>query len=64
GKGTDYLCIAKEKKAVSDKDLMKYLQIGQKERLPVLFLSNGDASKKAVEWLDYLGNVIVYKKLE
>jgi len=43
---------------------MKYLQIGQKERLPVLFLSNGDASKKAVEWLDYLGNVIVYKKLE
>ena len=64
GKFDSYICIAKEKKSVSDKDLMKHLQIGQKENLPVLFLSNGEASKKAVEWLDYLGNVIVYKKLE
>ena len=63
GKFDSYLCIAKEKKSVSDKDLMKQLQIGQKENLPVLFLSNGDASKKAVEWLDYLGNIIIYRKL-
>ena len=41
-----------------------HLQLGQKENLPVLFISNGDASKKAVEWLDYLGNVIIYRKLE
>ncbi len=64
GKFDSYLCIAKEKKSVSDKDLMKQLQVGQKENLPVLFISNGDASKKAVEWLDYLGNVIIYRKLE
>ncbi|MBS3066263.1 hypothetical protein J4205_00420 [Candidatus Pacearchaeota archaeon] len=64
GKLDSYLCIAKEKKSVSDKDLMKHLQLGQKENLPVLFISNGDASKKAVEWLDYLGNVIIYRKLE
>ena len=64
GKLNSYICIAKEKKSVSDKDIMKQLQIGQKENLPVLFLSNGEASKKAIEWMDYLGNVIVYKKLE
>lgn len=64
GKFDSYFCIAKEKKSVSDKDLMKQLQVGQKENLPVLFISNGDASKKAVEWLDYLGNVIIYRKLE
>lgn len=61
---TEYLCIAKEKKSVSDKELMKQLQLGQKKNLPVLFVSSGEASKKAVDWLDYLGNVIIYKKME
>ena len=60
----EYLCIAKEKKAISDKELMKNLQVGQRKNLPVLFVTSGEASKKAIEWLDYLGNVIVYKKLE
>lgn len=64
GSSVEYLCIAKEKKSVSDKELMKQLQLGQKKNLPVLFLTSGEASKKAVEWMDYLGNLIVYKKLE
>ncbi|MEM3113320.1 MAG: hypothetical protein QXI33_02760 [Candidatus Pacearchaeota archaeon] len=60
----EYLCIAKEKKSISDRELMKNLQIGQKKNLPVLFVTSGEASKKAIEWLDYLGNIIIYKKLE
>ncbi len=60
----EYLCIAKEKKSISDKELMKNLQVGQRKNLPVLFVTSGEASKKAVEWLDYLGNVIVYKKMD
>lgn len=63
-KGVEYLCIAKDKKSVTDKELIKQLQAGQKKNLPVLFISSGEASKKAVEWLDYLGNLIIYKKLE
>ena len=64
GEKNEYLCIAKEKKSVSDKELMKNLATGQKRNLPVLYISSGEASKKAVEWLDYLGNVIIYRKLE
>lgn len=60
----DYLCIAREKKAINDKDLMSHLELGRKQKLPVLFLSNGEASKKAVDWLDYLGNLIIFKKFE
>ena len=60
----EYLCIAKEKKSISDKELMKNLQVGQRKNLPVLFVTSGEASKKAIEWLDYLGNVIIYKKME
>ncbi|MEK6891195.1 MAG: hypothetical protein AABX03_03580 [Nanoarchaeota archaeon] len=60
---TEYLCIAKEKRSISDKELMKQLQIGQRKNLPVIFVTSGEASKKAVEWLDYLGNLIIYKKM-
>ncbi|MEM3074403.1 MAG: hypothetical protein QW727_00445 [Candidatus Pacearchaeota archaeon] len=59
----DYLCIAKEKKIVNDKDLMAQLELGKKEKMPVLFISNGEVNKKAVEWLDYLENIIIYKKI-
>ena len=64
GNKTNYLCIAKDKKLISDKELMKNLQEGRKRNLPVLFISPGDASKKAIEWLDYLGNLIIYKKID
>ena len=63
GNVSSYLCVARDKKSISEKDIIKVLQEGQKEKLPVLLVSNGEANKKAAEWLDYLGEVVGYRKI-
>ena len=33
------------------------------DKLPVLILSTGEPNKKALEWIDYLGDVIRFERL-
>jgi hypothetical protein len=48
----EYYCKAKNKKNVSDKDLSDALIQGQLKKLPVLFLTTGNLTKKAQELLN------------
>ncbi len=46
----DFFLIAKNKKKISNADLSLSFQKGQAKKLPVLFLSNGELTKKAKEY--------------
>ena len=59
-----YLCIAKDKKIISYSDLTSSLEKGKKLGLPIFFLSTGEPNKKAKEWIDYLKELVIFKKLE
>ena len=59
----DYLCICKDKKSLTENDVMKFLEEGKKEKLPVFAISSGDPNKKAQEWIDYLEGSFVFRKL-
>ena len=59
----DYLCICKDKKSITETDVMKYLEDGKKEKLPVFVISSGEPNKKAQEWIDYLNDGFVFRKL-
>jgi hypothetical protein len=59
-----YLCLAKDKKVISESDIMAAVKSGQKLKLPVIFVGNGEPNKKALDWLEYFEKLIVYKKFE
>jgi hypothetical protein len=59
----DYLCISKDKKSVTEGDVLKFLEEGKMDKLPVLILSTGEPNKKAQEWLEYLKGVVSFMKL-
>ena len=61
--GKNYLCIAKEKKAITDKDLTNAMKSGQKMKLPLVFIAAGEPNKKALDLLDYYKEMILFKKL-
>ncbi|MFA5992578.1 MAG: hypothetical protein WC796_02655 [Candidatus Pacearchaeota archaeon] len=61
--GRDYLCIAKDKKAVSEPEILDLLKSGKKAGMPVLFICTTEPNKKALDWVDYLGNYLVFRKL-
>ncbi len=55
---------AKNKKKISDQDLMLAHQKGQNRKLPTLFLSTGEQTKKSKEYLaKTLKGYVVFKKL-
>ncbi len=58
------LCIAKDKKSITDSDLNLAFQKSQEYKMSVLIVSNGELSKKAVEKMNELENLVFYKKLE
>jgi len=58
-----YYCKAKNKKRVSDSDLSNAFVRGQMKKLPVLFLSNGELSKKAIELIDSELKGLNFKKI-
>ncbi len=58
-----YLCVAKDKKSVTFNDLISVLEQGQKMKLPVMFICTGEPNKKAQEWLNYLGNLLVFRRI-
>jgi glucan-binding YG repeat protein len=58
-----YYCKAKNKKRINDGDLSSAFVQGQIKKLPVLFLTNGDLTKRAKEMLDKEFKNIAIKKL-
>lgn len=58
-----YYCKAKNKARVSDSDLSNAYVKGQSKKLPVLFLSSGDLSKKAVEMINSELKGLSFKKI-
>jgi len=60
----DFLCVAKDKKRISDSDLGTAHSKGQKSKLPVLFITPGELTKKAQEYLEKdLKGYLVFKRL-
>ena len=59
----EYYCRAKNKKRVNDGDLSSAFVQGQIKRLPVLFLTTGELTKKAEEMLEKELKGLVVKKL-
>jgi len=58
-----YYCKAKSKKRISDSDLSSAFVQGQLKKLPVLFLTKGDLTKKAKEMLSKEFKNIKIKKI-
>jgi len=63
GKQTYYL-VAKDKKSVSDGDLVKAEKKARNERLPAVFMSQGDLNKKGRQHLEAWVNLVRFEKLE
>jgi hypothetical protein len=59
----EFYVMAKDKKNVSDNDLIVALQNAQAKRMPALFLSPGELNKKAGEYLKEWGNLVKYGKV-
>lgn len=61
--GLRYYCRAKSKKKIGDGDLSSAYVQGQLRKLPVMFLSCGEPTKRAKEMLDKEFKNIVFKKI-
>lgn len=60
----EFLLIAKNKKSISDSDLTLAFNKAQMKKLPALFLSTGDLTKKAKDCLEKnLKGYLIFKKL-
>jgi len=60
---TIYYCKSKNKKKINDSDLSSAFVQGQFKKLPVLFLTTGDLTKKATEMLNKEFKNIIIKRL-
>ena len=60
----EFLAVYKEKKKVNEVDLALALQKAQNERLPCLFISEGEINKKGQEYLEKWKNLIKYQKIK
>lgn len=60
----DFYLAARNKKKINEGDLSLVYNKGQSKKLPVLFLSNGELSKKAQEYIDKeLKGYLIFKKI-
>ena len=61
----EYFFIARNKKKINEADLSLASDRGRKNKRPVLFLSNGDLSKKALKYLeDSLKSRVIFRKVD
>lgn len=60
----DYYLIAKDKKNVTDNDLVVASQKAQSEKMPAAVMSNGNLNKKAQKHLEEWGNLVKFSKIE
>ncbi len=58
------LCLAKDKKSVTENDLMIALQRVHDEKMPVLIVSPGELNNKAEVKMGELGGLVFFKKLD
>lgn len=58
-----YYCKAKNKKRISDSDLSNAYVKGQFRKLPVIVISNGELSSKAIDLMNKELNNLTFKKL-
>ena len=58
-----FLCVAKDKKKISENDFAVALQKAHALKMPVLFLSHGEMDKKAEAYLEIWGNLLMFKKI-
>jgi hypothetical protein len=58
------LCIAKDKKSITESDLSIAFQKSSESKMPVLLIAPGELSKKAVERLQELRDLVFFKKLD
>lgn len=59
-----YLAVAKNKKSISDTDLILAHHEGQKENLPVLFLTEGKLSDKAKRYAESLKGQLIFRQID
>ena len=59
-----YYCKAKNKKRCSDSDISSAYAQGQLKKLPALFLTAGDLTKKAKEMLEKEFKSVTFRKIE
>ena len=58
-----FLCIAKDKKSITDNDLTLGLQKARALKMPLLVISNGNLHKKAIAYLEQYSSLIKFKKV-
>ena len=59
----EFLLMAKDKKKLSENDLIVTMQGAQNARLPALFLSNGELNKKAEDYLKLWSALLKFEKI-
>ena len=60
----NYYVIAKDKKSVSDADLVKAHKKAIAEKLPAVFMAPGELNKKGRQFLEQWGNLVRFERLE
>lgn len=59
----ELLCIAKDKKGISENDLTLALEKARGKKRPAFFVTNGEINKKAKEYLENWQNMIRFRKI-
>jgi len=60
----DLLAVFKDKKKLNEIDLTMALQRAQAEKLPCLFITEGDLNKRGLEYLEQWKNLLFFKKIK
>jgi len=60
----EYYIVAKDKKKISEEDLIVALQKAQTERMPAIFISPGELDKKAKECLEIWRNILKFDQIK
>ncbi|MEM4318347.1 MAG: hypothetical protein QW244_00780 [Candidatus Pacearchaeota archaeon] len=63
GELLEFLIIVKDKKRISDSDLIIALREGQERKMPVIFLTSGHLTKKADEVVKSSGSFLIIKNI-
>lgn len=58
-----FLCIAKDKKSITENDLALAFQNSQALKMPVFFLSSGNLNKKAQSYLEQNSNFVKFRRI-
>ncbi len=58
-----YHVMAKDKKSITDNDLLQAIQTCQDKKMPVILVSKGEPNRKAQEKLDEARNLVFFMKL-